>query len=58
MHAHNDYVRDMISELGSKNKKLYSYVNGMKCDSSGVATLKKGGINCSEVSDKKLYLLL
>ena len=50
--AHNDYIRNMVSEPGSKNKKLYSYVKGMKCDSSGVATLKKDGSNYSEANDK------
>ena len=50
--AHNNYIRNMVSEPGSKNKKLYSYVKGMKCDSSGVATLKRDGTNYSEASDK------
>ena len=50
--AHNNYIRNMVSEPGSKNKKLYSYIKGMKCDSSGVATLKKDGTNYSEASDK------
>ena len=50
--AHNSYIRNMVSEPGSKNKKLYSYVKGMKCDSSGVATLKRDGTNYSEASDK------
>lgn len=50
--AHNNYIRNMVSEPGSNNKKLYSYVKGMKCDSSGVATLKRDGTNYSEHSDK------
>ena len=50
--AHNDYIRNMVSEPGSKNKKLFSYVKGMKCDSSGVATLKRDGTNYSEACDK------
>ena len=50
--AHNNYIRNMVSEPGSNNKKLYSYVKGMKCDSSGVATLKRDGTNYSEASDK------
>ena len=49
---HNDYIRNMVSEPGSKNKRLYSYFKGMKCDSSGVATLKKDGTNYSEAIDK------
>ena len=50
--AHNDYIRNMVREPGSKNKKLYSYVKGMKCDSSDVATLKKDGTNYSEACNK------
>ena len=50
--AHNNYIRSMVSEPGSKNMKLYSYVKGMKCESSGVATLKRHGTNYSEASDK------
>ena len=50
--AHNNYTRNMVSEPGSKNKKLYSYVKSMKCDSSGVATFKRDGTNYSEASDK------
>ena len=46
--AHNDYMRNMVSEPGSKNKKLFSYVKDMKCDSSGVTTLKRDGTNYSE----------
>ena len=51
-YAHNNYIRDMISQPGSKNNKLYSNVTDMKCDSSGVATLKKDEVNFSEASDK------
>ena len=50
--AHNNYIRNMVNQPGSKNKKLYSYVKDMKCDSSGVATLKRDGTNYSEASDK------
>ena len=50
--AHNNYIRNMVSEPGSKNKKLYSNVKVMKCDSSGVATLKRDGTNYSEANDK------
>ncbi|KAH3730136.1 hypothetical protein DPMN_056117 [Dreissena polymorpha] len=35
--ARNEYVRNMVSESGTNNKKLYSYVKCMKSDSSGVA---------------------
>ena len=31
----NSYVRDMVSDTGSNNKKLYSYCKSMKSDSSG-----------------------
>ena len=50
--AHNDYIRNMVSEPGSKNKQLFSYVKGLKCDISGVATLKKDGTNYSKACDK------
>ena len=50
--AHKKYIRNMVSEHGSKNEKLYSYVKGMKSDSSGVVTLKRDGTNYSEASDK------
>ncbi|KAH3700067.1 hypothetical protein DPMN_075035 [Dreissena polymorpha] len=50
--ARNEYVRDMISEPGGNNKKLYSYVKGMKSDSSGVAPLKKDGSTHSDASAK------
>ena len=42
----------MVSEPGSKNKKLYSCIKGMNCDSSGLATMKRDGTNYSEASDK------
>ena len=35
----------MVSEPGSNNKKLFAYLKDMKCDSSGVAPLKKDSIN-------------
>jgi hypothetical protein len=44
----NEYVRNMVSEPGTNNKKLYSYVKSMKSDSSGVAPLKKDGISHSD----------
>jgi hypothetical protein len=50
--ARNEYVRDMISEPGGNNKKLYSYVKSMKSDSSGVAPLKKDGSTYSDASAK------
>ena len=37
----------MVSEPGSSNKKLFAYIKDMKLDSSGVAPLKKDGINYS-----------
>ena len=50
--AHYDYFQNMvISKPSSKNKKLF-YVKGMKCDSLGVATLKREGTNYSEASEK------
>ena len=41
----------MVSEPGSNNK-LFAYIKDMKCDSSGVAQLKKDGINYLEPTDK------
>ena len=56
--AHNSYVKDIIDNE-SYLKKLYSYINGKRCDSSGVALLKKDGIaysdpkvNASVMNDK------
>ena len=42
----------MVSEPGSNNKKLFVCIKDMKCDSSGVAPLKKDGINHSEPTDQ------
>ena len=50
--AHDDYISNMVSEPGSNNKKLFAYIKDMKCDSSGVAPLKKDGINYSETTDQ------
>ena len=46
------YETCMVSEPASKNKKLYSYVKGMECNSSGVATLKRDGTDYSEACYK------
>ena len=46
------YVREMVSDPGTKIKKLYSYVKSMKSDSSGVAPLKQDGVSYSEAQDK------
>ena len=50
--AHDDYISNMVSEPGSNNKKLFAYTNGMKCDRSGVAPLKKDDINYSEPTEQ------
>ena len=49
---HDDYISNMVSEPGSNNKKLFAYNKDMKCDSSGVAPVKKDGINYSELTDQ------
>ena len=53
--AYNDYVCDMVSDESSC-KKLYSFVKDKKCDSSGVAPLKKDGITHNDASTKSEIL--
>ncbi|XP_052269835.1 uncharacterized protein LOC127871151 [Dreissena polymorpha] len=48
----NEYMRNMVCEEGTKNKKLYSYIKSIKSDSSGVATLKKVGVSYSDAIAK------
>ena len=45
----------MVSDE-SNSKKLYSFVNDKKCDSSGMAPLKKDGISHSDASTKSEIL--
>ena len=42
----------MVNEPDYTNKKLFVYIKDMKCDSSGVAPLKKDDINYSEQTDQ------
>ena len=42
----------MVSEPGSNPTKLFAYIKDIKCDSSGVAPLKKDGISYSEPTDR------
>ena len=39
--THDDYINIMVSEPGSNFKKIFAYITDMKCDSPGVAPLKK-----------------
>jgi len=41
--AHNKYVHDLVTDDNSK--KLYTFVKNKKCDGSGVAPLKRDGVN-------------
>ena len=41
--AYNNYVSDMITG-DSTCKKLYSFIKGKKCDSSGIVPLKEDGV--------------
>ena len=38
--ANDNYINNMVSEPGSNNKKLFAYIKDMKCDSSGILTLR------------------
>ena len=53
--AYNSYVKDIVTT--DKNpKKLYSFINSRRCDSSGVSLLKKGGIAHSDPKVKASIL--
>ena len=54
--AHDDYISNMVSKPSSNNKKLFVYIKDMKSDSSGVAPLKKDGINYWEPTDQIMIL--
>ena len=49
--AHDDYVNSMVTDGGNK-KKLYSFVKNKKCDSSGVASLKKDRLTVGDARGK------
>ena len=49
--AHDNYVNTMVSDGGNK-KKLYSFIKNKKCDSSGVASLKKDGNTVGDARGK------
>ena len=53
--AYNSYVNNMVSE-GSSAKKLYSFINGKRCESSGVSVLKGDGISHSDPKEKSTIL--
>ena len=53
--AYNIYVRDIVSD--DKNpKKLYSFINSKRCDSSGAPLLKRNGVGHSDPKIKATIL--
>jgi len=52
--AYNSYVKDIVTEKNPK--KLYTFINGKRCESSGVPVLKKGGIGFSDPATKASIL--
>ncbi len=55
--AYNNYINDMVNpETGTNPKKLYSFINSKRCDSSGVTLLKKDGISHSDPMTKASIL--
>ena len=52
--AYNTYIKDIVTE--DKPKKLYSFINSKRCDSSGVPLLKKNGIGYSDPKNKAAIL--
>ena len=48
--THDKYVHDLVTEENSK--KLYTFVKSKKCDSSGVAPLKRDGISHVDAQTK------
>ena len=49
--VHNNYVNIMVTDGGNK-KKLYSFFKNKKCDSTGVASLKKDGLIVGDARGK------
>lgn len=52
--AHNTYVSDLVSENNSK--KLYTFIKGRRCDSSGVSSLRSNGVSFSDPKTKATLL--
>ena len=52
--AYNGYVNDVVTSDNSK--KLYSFIKGKRCDSSGIAPLKKNGMAHSDPKIKATIL--
>ena len=46
--AYNSYVSDIVTSEGKSTKKMWSFVMGNICDSSGISSLKKDGIAYSD----------
>ena len=53
--AYNNYVCDMVND-SSNYKKLYSFIKDKKCDSSGMAPLKKDGTTHNDATTKSEIL--
>jgi hypothetical protein len=53
--AYNTYINDIVSS--EKNpKKLYSFISGKRCESTGVPLLKKDGVGYSDPKTKAQLL--
>ena len=53
--AYSSYINNMVSE-GSSAKKLFSFINGKRCESSVVSVLKRDGISHSDPKEKATIL--
>jgi len=53
--AHNSYVRNMVT-TDRNPKKLYSFIKGKRCDSSGVSPLKSNGVTHADAATKAAIL--
>ncbi|MCG8034813.1 MAG: hypothetical protein JAZ03_21935, partial [Candidatus Thiodiazotropha taylori] len=53
--AYNTYVEDLVS-TDRNPKKLYTFINGKRCESSGVPLLKKDGLGYSDPKSKARIL--
>ena len=53
--AYNKYISNMVTE-DSNPKKLNSFINAKRCESSGVSVLKKDGVSYSDPKVKSTIL--
>ena len=54
--AHDSYVSDLVTGDTKTSKKLWTFVKGKRCDSSGISPLKKDGIAYSDPKIKATLL--